>query len=277
MQILRNIDELRKWRKENIKEGQNLGYVATMGALHDGHLSLISHSKKDNDKTIVSIFVNPTQFGANEDFDKYPRDEQKDIALCQNALVDAIFLPHRNDMYPSDDEIKILPPHTLSSKFEGALRQGHFDGVLQVVSKFFHLIKPTNAYFGKKDTQQLLIIKQMVQSLFWDIHIIGCPIMRDSNGLALSSRNIYLDKNAYNEALKIPQAINLVKEAFVNGKSHTDELEHIAKVALNGLEIDYCNIVNMQLEPIKYAESSKSILLIAVRVGGVRLLDNYWF
>lgn len=308
MQILRTKKELILWkRREILRKAQNLGqnkqqnlaqfhsqnlaptlgFVPTMGALHDGHISLIKASKHDNDKTIVSIFVNPTQFGANEDFDKYPRNEAQDFALCEQNGVDAVFAPNIAEMY-AKDEITIAPPSNLANAFEGALREGHFSGVLRVVLKFFNLITPQNAYFGQKDAQQLLIIKKMVSDLFLPINIVPCPIVRDSNGLALSSRNAYLNAQSYKDALKIPNAINAVCEAHNKGELDSAILENIALARLEPLKIDYCKIVDFNLKALKKVRKNASLMLIAVRVkipsahrigqqSEVRLLDNIWF
>ncbi|RDU62886.1 pantoate--beta-alanine ligase [Helicobacter sp. MIT 14-3879] len=274
MIILRSIKELKQWRES---QDNNIGFTPTMGALHNGHLSLIEQSKKHNNKSIVSIFVNPTQFSINEDLNKYPRNEEKDIELCKNAGVDAIFIPSVNEMYPHSDETNLIPPINLANVFEGSIRNGHFSGVLRIIIKLFHLIKPNNAYFGKKDAQQLLIIKKMVNDLFLDINIIGCPIIRDCNNLALSSRNTYLDSASYNLALKIPQSINLVKEAIKKGEVESNVLENIIKKNLLDFDVDYCNVVNYNLEPIQKIQKDSSLLLLAVRINNVRLLDNIWF
>lgn len=274
MEILKTRQDVILWRN---KQHSKIGFVPTMGALHNGHLSLMEQSIKDNDKTIVSIFVNPTQFGANEDFDKYPKTHSKDIELCEKAGVSAVLMPDINQMYISDDETNIIPPQILSSSFEGELRKGHFSGVLRIVLKFFNLIRPNNAYFGQKDAQQLLIVKKMVSDLFLRINIIGCPIIRDENGLALSSRNTYLDSNAYKQALKIPQSINLAKEAFNNGILESSKIEGIIKNHLAPLEVDYCNVVDFNLKAISEIKKDNSLLLLAVRVAKVRLLDNIWF
>lgn len=308
MQILRTKKELILWkRREILQKAQNLGnlqnlgqkitqnksqnltlgFVPTMGALHDGHISLIKASKHDNDKTLVSIFVNPAQFGANEDFDKYPRNEAQDFALCEQNGVDAVFAPNIAEMYAKDETI-IAPPSNLANAFEGALREGHFNGVLRVVMKFFNLITPQNAYFGQKDAQQLLVIKKMVSDLFLPINIVPCAIMRDENGLALSSRNAYLNAQSYKDALKIPRAINAVREAHNKGELDSAILENIALAHLEPLKIDYCKIVDFNLKAQKKVRPNASLMLVAVRVkipsahrigqqSEVRLLDNIWF
>lgn len=276
MEVLRTRQDVLLWRKQE-REHDRIGFIPTMGALHNGHISLMKQSLRDNDRSIVSIFVNPTQFGINEDFDKYPRNHSRDIELCKEVGVSAVFLPEIEEMYISRDETNIIPPNILSSGFEGALREGHFSGVLRVVLKFFNIIAPNNAYFGQKDAQQLLIIKKMVSDLFLDINIIGCPIIRDENGLALSSRNAYLDSKSYQEALKIPQSLILAREAVSNGILESFKVEEIIKENLAPLEIDYCKIVDYNLQEISKIKKGHSLLLLALRVGGVRLLDNIWF
>ena len=285
MEILRTKNDLRLWRKSLAHK--RIGFAPTMGALHDGHLSLIRASKHDNEKTIVSIFVNPAQFGINEDFDKYPRTESQDLELCEKNGVDAVFLPSIAEMYVGN-ETNIIPPKNLANAFEGGLRAGHFNGVLRVVMKFFNLIRPTNAYFGQKDAQQLLIIQKMVSDLFMPINIVPCEIVRDSNGLALSSRNKYLNAKSYQNALKIPRAINAVKVAYENGEVDSKVLENIALSRLESLKIDYCKIVDFNLKAQKKVRQNATLMLLAVRVAipsthragqssEVRLLDNIWF
>lgn len=277
MQIIKTIEELQMFKNNNF--GKSIGFIPTMGALHLGHLSLIDNAISNNDVVIVSIFVNPTQFGANEDFDIYPRMEEKDIELCRSISVDAIFMPSVDTLYPSgiDDEVILLPPNKMASVFEGAIRENHFSGVLRVVLKLFNLINPTNAYFGKKDAQQLLIIKKMVNDLFINTNIIPCDIIRDKNNLALSSRNTYLDHASYEMALKIPNAIQAAISLVMANVLESKQIENAAMECLSGLEIDYCNVVDFNLEKIDQVKKDSSLLIIAARVGKVRLIDNYWF
>ena len=274
MEIIKTKLDLKKYRNE--LGFKKIGFVPTMGALHDGHVSLFKKSSVDNEVNIVSIFVNPTQFGANEDFDKYPRDIQRDIEICKANNIDAIFIPSIEEMY-GDDEVMLKTPLKLGNVFEGSLRKNHFDGVLRVVLKLFNLVRPNNAYFGKKDAQQLLIIKKMVRDLFLDINIIGCPIIRDKNNLALSSRNAYLDNENYFKALNLSKAINSVKEAFLDGCIESKKLENIAIEGLKKVDVNYCKIVNYNLQFIENIIDFEAILLVAISIGGVRLLDNLWF
>lgn len=254
-----------------------IGLVPTMGALHNGHLSLIRQSVESCELTIVSIFVNPTQFGKNEDFNKYPRKEEADINLCK-SLNAVVFMPTIDEMYPYKDDmqIKLKAPQSLSNTLEGKARAGHFDGVVQVVLKLFNIVTPHRAFFGKKDAQQLLIIKQMIEDLFLPIEIVESQIIRDENGLALSSRNAYLNDDEKNEALKISKSLREASKAIINGETNSKKIKEIATKVLEGLEIEYFEIVNKKLETIKTIEKNNTIILVVVRINGVRLLDNLW-
>lgn len=210
LKIIHKISQIREITKNlNV----SVGLVPTMGALHSGHASLIEKSVKDNGFTIVSVFVNPVQFGINEDFDKYPRTLENDAQLCEKLGADVVFAPSVDEMYQDTRELTLVcPPYSAINKLCGKSRPGHFDGVATVVSKLFNITKCTRAYFGQKDAQQLFIIKKMVKDLNFDIEIVPCPIIRESDGLALSSRNSYLDENARKEALKLSRALYYSKE-----------------------------------------------------------------
>ncbi|AFI05040.1 pantoate--beta-alanine ligase [Helicobacter cetorum] len=278
MQVLETIIALRKYRK-SLKE--SVGFVPTMGALHKGHQSLIERSLKENTHTIVSIFVNPTQFGANEDFNAYPRVLEKDLSLCEEVGVNAVFVPKADEMYPYGFECQItrMPikaPLYLANSLEGAQREGHFDGVAQVVLKLFHLICPTRAYFGKKDAQQLLIIQHLVKDLLLDIEIMPCEIVRDVDNLALSSRNVYLNEFERKQALAIPKALETIKQAIDKGEKACDKLKILGLKVLENLEVNYLEFCNHKLESLKTIESFNTLILVAVRVGKTRLLDNLW-
>ncbi|GAA8060180.1 pantoate--beta-alanine ligase [Helicobacter pylori] len=275
MRVLETITTLREYRK-SLKE--SVGFVPTMGALHRGHQSLIERSLKENSHTIVSVFVNPTQFGANEDFNAYPRPLEKDLALCEGLGVNAVFLPKTSEMYPYEIErrLKLYAPEFLSNSLEGAVREGHFDGVVQVVLKLFHLVHPTRAYFGKKDAQQLLIIQHLVQDLLLDIEITPCEIVRDDDNLALSSRNVYLDATQRKQALAIPKALESIKQAIDKGEKACEKLKKLGLEILETLEVDYLEFCNHKLEPLKTIEPANTLILVAARVGKTRLLDNLW-
>lgn len=269
--ILKTIQELKEWR-ESISG--SLGFVPTMGALHAGHLSLLEASKAQNSHTLLSIFVNPTQFGANEDFGKYPRTLESDIALAQG--VDAIFAPEISQMYPSKDEITLNPPKLMGYVYEGAIREGHFAGVLQVVLKLFNLSRPTRAYFGQKDAQQLLILQKMVKDFFLPLEIVPCPIVRDTDGLALSSRNIYLSKEQRTLALAIPQTLQKIATLISQGEREVKKLYEFGMSELKDLQVDYLAFCNHSLEPIERIIPSSTLILLTCRVGNTRLLDNIW-
>ncbi|GAA7095379.1 pantoate--beta-alanine ligase [Helicobacter pylori] len=275
MRVLETIATLREYRK-SLEE--SVGFVPTMGALHKGHQSLIERSLKENSHTIVSVFVNPTQFGANEDFSAYPRPLEKDLALCEGLGVNAVFAPKMNEMYPYEAEqrLKLHAPKFLSSSLEGAMREGHFDGVVQVVLRLFHLVNPTRAYFGKKDAQQLLIIEHLVKDLLLDIEIMPCEIVRDSDNLALSSRNVYLSAIQRKQALAIPKALENIKQAIDKGEKACEKLKKLGLETLETLEVDYLEFCNHKLEPLKTIEPTNTLVLVAARVGKTRLLDNLW-
>ncbi|MFA7934233.1 pantoate--beta-alanine ligase [Helicobacter pylori] len=275
MRALETIAALREYRK-SLEE--SVGFVPTMGALHKGHQSLMERSLEENSHTIVSVFVNPTQFGANEDFSAYPRPLEKDLALCEGLGVNAVFAPKMNEMYPYEIEqrLKLHAPKFLSHSLEGAVREGHFDGVVQVVLRLFHLVNPTRAYFGKKDAQQLLIIEHLVKDLLLDIEIAPCEIVRDSDNLALSSRNVYLNAIERKQALAIPKALENIKQAIDKGEKACEKLKKLGLEILETLEVDYLEFCNHKLEPLTIIEPTNTLVLVAARVGKTRLLDNLW-
>ncbi|GAA8756135.1 pantoate--beta-alanine ligase [Helicobacter pylori] len=275
MRVLETIAALREYRK-SLKE--SVGFVPTMGALHKGHQSLIERSLKENSHTIVSVFVNPTQFGPNEDFNAYPRPLEKDLALCEGLGVNAVFLPKTGEMYPYEIErrLKLYAPEFLSNSLEGVMREGHFDGVVQVVLRLFHLVNPTRAYFGKKDAQQLLIIQHLVKDLLLDIEIAPCEIVRDDDNLALSSRNVYLNATQRKQALAIPKALESIKQAIDKGEKACEKLKKLGLGILETLEVDYLEFCNHKLESLKTVEPTNTLVLVAARVGKTRLLDNLW-
>jgi len=271
MKILKTPQEAINYRNSLKK---SVGFVPTMGALHEGHLELIKRARKENDYVIVSIFVNPTQFLPGEDLDKYPRKLQADLEICKRAKVDAVFTPTSENMY-SKDEILIKAPKVKGYILEGFFRPGHFDGVLQVVNKLFNIIKPTRAYFGKKDAQQLYLIKQMVKNFFFDIEIIAVDTIRDKDGLALSSRNVYLSPQERKRALSISKALK--KAAKLSNK--TQNIEEIKKEMLKILDVDklqYIAFVDREFNPIDKIIHQNTIILIAAFVGNTRLIDNIW-
>jgi pantoate--beta-alanine ligase len=264
---------IHEWKQQNAF----LGLVPTMGFLHEGHVSLIREARKHNDKVVVSIFVNPTQFGPNEDFKNYPRNFHKDATLCEKEKVDMIFHPEVEEMYPEHTYTHV-DVHQLGETLCGATRPGHFRGVCTVVSKLFNIVSPERAYFGEKDAQQLIIIKKLVQDLNLPIQIIPCPTVREENGLALSSRNSYLSPNEQLAALVIPKSLELAKERILHGETKAETIrslmhENINKVPL--ATIDYVSIVDAQtLNPIEIIQGHV-LLAVAVYIGKTRLIDNF--
>lgn len=271
MQIVRSVTKMREIRK---RCKGSVGFVPTMGALHQGHLSLIQKSKEESDITILSIFVNPMQFLEGEDYASYPRKIEADSDICRRAGVDILFLPEIEDMYKKD-EVEIKAPKIAGYKLEGAVRPGHFDGVLRVVMKLFNIIKPTNAYFGKKDAQQLLLVEKMVREYFLDVNIKRCDTVREDSGLALSSRNLYLDSKQKERALILSKALKKGMKLIMEGEKSAKIIKERIRDELNGVECDYVEIVNFELQEIEEIQK-ESIILAAIRVDGVRLIDNLW-
>lgn len=277
MKIVKTIKEVKGIVNEWKKQGLTVGLVPTMGFLHEGHRSLIKTSVQDNDKTVVSIFVNPIQFGKNEDLDAYPRDLKRDSALCERDGVDLIFNPEPEEMYPSDF-FTYTDVEMLTNGLCGASRPGHFRGVCTIVSKLFHIVDPNRAYFGQKDAQQLAVIKKMVRDLNFDLEIIGCPTIRETDGLAKSSRNTYLNKEERSQAIIISQALKMVAEALEAGESDPLILRNkmIDMIESKPLaKIDYIEFVDWNiLQPVK--ELKKPLLVAAaVKFGKTRLIDNF--
>jgi pantoate--beta-alanine ligase len=272
MKIISTPLELKEYLKG---EKRDIGFVPTMGALHEGHLSLIKEAKKQNELVVVSIFLNPTQFLKGEDLDKYPKKDEADKKICQLAGVDILFFPHAKDIY-TEDEVTLNAPKVRGYVLEGYSRPGHFNGVLTVVMKLLNIVQPTNAYFGKKDAQQLNLISLMVKQLFMGVNIVACETKRESDGLAMSSRNSYLTTKQRTEALKISASLQIAY-SMVN-KNSLDVKTITAKMRekLSPLEIFYVEILNRDFEPIDTIEIGNSIVLVEVKVGSTRLLDNIW-
>lgn len=274
--LVKEIKELRALIKGWKREGLSVGFVPTMGALHEGHESLIKIAVAENDKVVVSVFVNPTQFGPNEDFDAYPRDINKDLNLCMNAGAAVVFNPEPSEMYFENKSTSVSVSN-LTSVLCGAKRPGHFDGVCLVVSKLFNIVTPDRAYFGQKDAQQVAVLKRMVRDLNIDIEIIPCPIIREQDGLAKSSRNTYLSKEERKAALVLSRSLNLAKELFDGGERSAAKIKEAMIEEINKeplAKIDYVEIVDSDsLENVENIE--KSILIpIAVYIGKTRLIDN---
>jgi pantoate--beta-alanine ligase len=272
MKIIHEPLELQNYLKE---QGQTIGYVPTMGALHEGHIELIKNARKENQLVVVSIFVNPTQFLAGEDLDKYPRRDKADKKICELAGVDVVFFPNPQNMY-FKDEVKVEAPQVRGYVLEGATRPGHFSGVLRVVMKLLNIVKPTRAYFGKKDAQQLNLIQLMVQHYFMDVEIVPIDTVRESDGLARSSRNIYLSADERVEALKISASLYAASKMISKKECEVASIKEKMFEILQPLEIGYVEILNRQFEPVQEVEVGNTIILVEVLVGKTRLLDNIW-
>ena len=271
MKIFREPDKLQKWARQHSKAGAKIALVPTMGYLHDGHLSLIAEAKKRKaDEIIVSVFVNPVQFGPNEDFEKYPRDEKADLAKCRAAGATAVFFPTPENMYLKDHSVYI-DEELLSKGLCGARRPGHFRGVCTVVAKLFNLAHPDFAVFGKKDYQQAQVIKRMVRDLNFDLDIVVAPIVREKSGLAMSSRNTYLSDDERERALALSRLLKSVEP----GRSVKVEKARISKaLEKEGLKVDYVEFVDGEtLADVKKTAKGVCVLL-AVFNGKTRLIDN---
>lgn len=276
LEIISTIEETRKTIQDWKKQGLIIGFVPTMGALHIGHESLIRKARQECDKVIVSIFVNPIQFGPNEDYNHYPRQLDSDAKSCINNKADLIFAPTVEEMYPEKEYLtKVCPPEFFQNKLCGNSRPGHFDGVATVVLKLFNIIQPDKAYFGQKDAQQLIIIKKTCRDLSLPVEIIGCPIIRDTDGLACSSRNAYLSTEARQKALSLYKTLDKVEELYLCGINSKDEIFKTAKQCLeSGVELEYLEANDLNtLESIDTIKPD-TLISIAARVGGVRLIDN---
>ena len=276
MKISGKIDEVRAQVKEWKKQGLSVALVPTMGYLHEGHKSLMERARKENDKVVVSIFVNPMQFGPNEDLESYPRDLERDSKICEAAGVDLIFHPEVEEMYGPDFHAYV-DMHTLPEKLCGASRPVHFRGVQTVVSKLFHIIPADRAYFGQKDAQQLAIIRRMVMDLNFDIEIIGCPIIREEDGLAKSSRNTYLSEEERKQAVILNQSLEAAMDAINAGEKDAAKVKQIIIDKLHTCplaKIDYVEVVSFDtIQPIEKVEGAV-LIAIAVYIGTTRLIDN---
>lgn len=276
MQIIEEPKQLRAALDDERRAGRTIGFVPTMGYLHDGHASLIAAARETCDVVVVSIFVNPLQFGANEDLDRYPRDETRDERLCAEGGVDLVFRPSVEVMYGSGDGFTVAVGR-IGTVLEGASRPGHFDGVATVVTKLFNIVGPCTAFFGEKDAQQLVVIRRLVESFDVPVEVVGCPTIREPDGLAMSSRNAYLDPSDRIAAGVLSKALFEARDAVASGARDANAIvrqvrERIA--AEPRAEIDYVAAVDPRsLEPVEVVEGPVLVVL-AVRFGSTRLIDN---
>ncbi|NLI72811.1 MAG: pantoate--beta-alanine ligase [Bacteroidales bacterium] len=278
--IITTISELRNYLHNQRLQGKTVGLVPTMGYLHDGHLSLIRAARKENNVVVVSDFVNPTQFGPNEDFATYPRDIERDAKLATDAGADVIFHPSVEEMYPTDSSTIVEVEGNITKVLCGASRPTHFKGVTTVVSMLFNIVQPDKAYFGQKDAQQAAVLMKMINDLHMNIELITCPIVRESDGLAMSSRNTYLSVEERKQAVVLNQALKAGKDAFEKGEKEASKLVKIISNKINEMplaEIDYVNILDFpSLAPVSKIEK-EVLAAVAVKFGKTRLIDNVIF
>ncbi len=273
MKIIKTIKEMQAWSRHQVKIGKSIGFVPTMGALHAGHKSLLERARLENDIVVSSIYINPTQFGSQEDLARYPQTFEADRQLCEAAGVDCVFAPE--NVYESDSQTWVVV-EKLQQMLEGKSRPGHFNGVATVVTKLFNIVHPTRAYFGRKDAQQLVVIKTMVKELNMDLDIIPCDTVREADGLAMSSRNRFLSPTERQQALCIYRALTYCRQQVENGERNASKLVEGMHRILT-IDIDYVVIVDAQcLVPIAILKDDV-LVAIAVKVGSVRLIDNINF
>jgi pantoate--beta-alanine ligase len=276
MRILRTTQAIRTWQHRQNAHKTSIGFVPTMGALHDGHRSLIARARKSCDTVVVSIFVNPLQFEPSDDFGHYPRDLSKDLTMCRKEKADAVFIPQWQDLYPHEFQTTVTV-NKLSQRWEGEHRPTHFQGVTTIVTKLLNLVQPSQTFFGQKDYQQFLVIRQLVKDLELDAKLTLCPTIRDADGLALSSRNQYLLPAQRQQALLLYQALLSGKQAIKKGERRARVVEkHMAAIfeAKHQSHIDYLVCCEAKtLEPISRVQSN-TVLLGALRIGAIRLIDN---
>ncbi len=274
MQVARTIRQMREARAH--MSGM-VGFVPTMGYLHEGHLSLVGRARQECEHVVVSIFVNPTQFGPQEDYQRYPRDEARDLRLLEPFGVDVVFIPSAEEMYPPGFCTWVEVTGPLAERLEGARRPGHFRGVATVVIKLFNIVQPHRAYFGEKDAQQLRIVRRMVEDLNLPVEVVPCPTVREPDGLAMSSRNTYLSPQEREEALALYRGLCLAQELVKGGLRDVAELcrrlEEFFRAA-PGVKLDYVSIAHPEtLEELQRVEGP-ALVLVAARVGPARLIDN---
>jgi pantoate--beta-alanine ligase len=276
MQEIASIARLRAWRAAQRAAARRVALVPTMGHLHEGHLALVDEARRRADAVVLSIFVNPLQFGPAEDLERYPRDLPRDRSLSETRGVAALFVPSVDEMYPPGMEIRVAAGET-AERWEGAARPGHFTGVLTVVAKLFHLVEPEVACFGQKDIQQLTLVRRMLQDLDWPVALAAVPTVRDADGLALSSRNVYLSRAERADALSLSRGLRSAEAAWRGGERSAAALEAVVRASLGaapGVGAEYIAVVEPErLRPVESAAAG-TIIAIAARVGRTRLIDN---
>lgn len=276
MELIRNIAEMKAWARRTRGKGETIGFVPTMGALHEGHLSLVRRSVADGHRTVVSIFVNPQQFGPGEDLDTYPVTVEQDCTLLAPLGVSAVFLPDRDSMYPEGFQT-FVRVERMTGHLCGRSRPGFFQGVTTVVLKLFHIVQPHTAYFGEKDRQQLQVIRRMVQDLNLDVNVVGLPIVRDADGLAKSSRNQYLKESDRAAALSLHKGLEHARRCIEAGETDPEAVKAAVRNLIEahaGTRIDYISVCDPDsFEELKVVQD-KTLVALAVHVGKARLIDN---
>lgn len=278
MILCQDVAKLRELVANFKQENKSIGLVPTMGALHEGHASLINASEKENDITIVSVFVNPAQFGPNEDYEAYPRTLENDCIVAQNAGADVVFAPKNKDLYPNEDMTWVEVTGDITKVLCGRTRPIHFRGVTTVVSKLFNLSRADRAYFGLKDAQQTEVLRRMVDDLFFNVELRIMPIIREADGLAKSSRNTYLSPEERKSALILSKSLRLAKEAFTNGQRDVEAILNLVKDTIQSektSQIDYVEMYKLPgLKPVGNKIEGRVLLALAVKFGTTRLIDN---
>src|SRR5213079_388942 len=276
MHELTSPKEMRAWSRAERARGQRLGFVPTMGALHEGHLRLVDRAKERTDRVVVSVFVNPLQFGPKEDLTEYPRDLARDRSLAAERGVDCLFVPALEAVYPQQPLGRVAPG-PMADSLEGAARPGHFAGVLTVVAKLFHMVEPDVAVFGRKDFQQAMLVKRLVRDLDFPLTIDVVPTVRELDGLALSSRNTYLSPDARRSALVLSRTLRALEQTWRGGEADPAKLQRAGLDAMRGagpeVAPEYCALVDEQLQPVSRV-TAHTVALVAARVGNTRLIDN---
>ncbi len=276
MQIITAISEMQSLAESLMKQGRTIGFVPTMGFLHEGHLSLMRRAREECDAVVASIFVNPTQFGPQEDFERYPRDEEGDRRKCESAGVDILFMPTATEMYPEKPSV-FVTVEGIAEILEGAIRPGHFRGVATVVAKLFNIVKPHKAFFGQKDYQQCAVIKRMVKGLNLEVKVVVLPTVREQDGLAMSSRNSYLSADERRVAAVIHRALASGEQMVKAGVGEPETLKTTMRAVLGeapGIVLDYVEVADPEsLTPLAIVKG-RAVILIAVRLGRTRLIDN---
>ena len=274
MHLLADPTQMRAWSRAERARGRRIGFVPTMGFLHEGHLRLVDRARERADRVVMSIFVNPLQFGAGEDWATYPRDVERDQQLASERGVDGLFLPDAKAMYPADPLVRVHPG-PMADGLEGAARPGHFAGVLTVVAKLFHLVEPDIAVFGRKDFQQAMLVRRMVDDLNFGLEIDIAPTVRELDGLALSSRNAYLHGDERRAALALSRALRAVEQAWRGGEADPGPLARRGLDVLRapGVAPEYLALVDEQMRPVVRVDA-RTVVLVAAKVGKTRLIDN---